>query len=75
MSLLSQIRGIVTVDVDSMDPDVAVRHTHPSESFHDMTSNQAIVWNETRRPERQHDVKEAIAYVKAQGLDLSAEEY
>lgn len=42
-TLLDQIRGLLTVDVDSMDPAVAVRHTSDSIKFVDMTSNQAIV--------------------------------
>jgi transaldolase len=44
MSTLSQIRSLATVDVDSMDPDVAMRQSEISEKFCDMTSNQAIVY-------------------------------
>ncbi len=44
MSLLDQIRSIVTIDVDSMDPADAKRHTTDTVKFADMTSNQAIVF-------------------------------
>jgi hypothetical protein len=44
MSRLSQIRSLVTVDVDSMDPDVAKWQSENYEKFRDMTSNQAIVY-------------------------------
>lgn len=42
--LLTQIRTLVTVDVDSMDPEVTRRHTSPTVAFCDMTSNQALVY-------------------------------
>lgn len=47
-SLLAQIRALpgITIDVDSMDPTVASRHTPP---FCDMTSNQAIVYGQASR--------------------------
>lgn len=44
MSRLSQIRSLITIDVDSMDPDVARWHSENSDKFTDMTSNQAIVY-------------------------------
>jgi hypothetical protein len=65
-TLLSQIRSIITVDVDSMDPDVAKRHTSQHESFCDMTSNQAIVFNESTRAENAALINDAIAYVDKQ---------
>ncbi|KAK0459494.1 uncharacterized protein EV420DRAFT_269371 [Desarmillaria tabescens] len=42
-TLLDQVRALLTVDVDSMNPTVANRHTSDSVKFVDMTSNQAIV--------------------------------
>lgn len=42
-TLLDQVRARLIVDVDSMDPAVAIRHTSDSLKFVDMTSNQAIV--------------------------------
>ncbi|KAG7452739.1 aldolase [Guyanagaster necrorhizus] len=42
-TLLDQVRTLLKVDVDSMDPAVASRHTSDSAKFVDMTSNQAIV--------------------------------
>ena len=40
-TLLSQIRNTVVVDVDSMDPTVAERHSaNGAAKFADMTSNQ-----------------------------------
>ncbi|TCD71523.1 hypothetical protein EIP91_008904 [Steccherinum ochraceum] len=44
-TLLSQLRDRVVIDVDSMDPDVARRHTKEAR-FCDMTSNQAIALGE-----------------------------
>ncbi|TFY60376.1 hypothetical protein EVG20_g7439 [Dentipellis fragilis] len=53
-TLLTTIRSRVVVDVDSMDPDVAARHTEEAsgQRFCDMTSNQAIVYGEATKPER-----------------------
>ncbi|KAK0210522.1 hypothetical protein DFS33DRAFT_1378515 [Desarmillaria ectypa] len=42
-TLLDQVRALLTVDVDSMDPAVTNRHTSDGVKFVDMTSNQAIV--------------------------------
>ena len=43
-TLLSQIRNTVVVDVDSMDPTVAERHSaNGTAKFADMTSNQVIL--------------------------------
>ncbi|THU97473.1 aldolase [Dendrothele bispora CBS 962.96] len=65
-TLLSQIRQLVTVDVDSMDPAHAARHTSPEKGllFCDMTSNQAILGGQAERPENLDLVKEAIQEVK-----------
>ncbi|KAF5364750.1 hypothetical protein D9758_009309 [Tetrapyrgos nigripes] len=66
-TLLSQIRQLVTVDVDSMDPADAARHTSPENGllFCDMTSNQAILGGQAERPENADLVKQAIEEVKA----------
>ncbi|KAJ7503251.1 hypothetical protein B0H11DRAFT_1984704 [Mycena galericulata] len=64
-TLLAQIRGIVTVDVDSMDPDVAARYSEPHK-FCDMTSNQAIVYGQAARPER-NELLQAVEYVRKKG--------
>ncbi|OCH96163.1 aldolase [Obba rivulosa] len=71
-NLLSYVRSQLTVDVDSMDPAVAARHTAGSEKFCDMTSNQAIVYNEASRPERAQLL--AVACEAAQSSGLSAGE-
>jgi transaldolase len=73
VSLLSQISKLLTVDVDSMDPEVAIRHTSSSFSFCDMTSNQAIVQGQATRPERAHVLECAINFVKSKGDDVSPE--
>lgn len=75
MSLLSQIRQLVTVDVDSMDPAVAIQHTTAHEKFCDMTSNQAIVYGQCARPDRISVVKTAIEQVRAQGVEASQETF
>ena len=64
-TLLDQIRSKVTVDVDSMDPDVAARHTLPGATFSDMTSNQAIAYSEAVRPERADLVKSACTQIRS----------
>lgn len=61
-TLLAQIRGILTVDVDSMDPDVAARYSTP-QKFCDMTSNQAIVHGQAALPERSELLRAAVEYV------------
>lgn len=68
VSLLAQVRSLVAVDVDSMDPDVAVRHAAEAR-FCDMTSNQAIVDGEGSRPERADILKAACEEAKAAGGD------
>ena len=74
-NLLSYVRTRVTVDVDSMDPDVAARHTgdQAGAKFSDMTSNQAIVYNEIIRPQRADVFKTAIAQIRATESQLDIE--
>lgn len=68
MSLLSHVQTKVIVDVDSMDPAVAQRHSDTC-TFMDMTSNQAIVFGELSRPERAHVLSEAVASIKSHDSD------
>ncbi|KDQ60312.1 hypothetical protein JAAARDRAFT_174366 [Jaapia argillacea MUCL 33604] len=63
ISLLSQISSTVTIDVDSMDPQVAAGFESIYQ-FCDMTSNQAIVYNESIRKERTHILKSVIQAAK-----------
>ncbi|ETW75968.1 hypothetical protein HETIRDRAFT_481526 [Heterobasidion irregulare TC 32-1] len=70
-TLLAQTRTALVVDVDSMDPDVAARHTSATERFCDMTSNQAIVYSESIRPERLPLFKEAVQKARARGKVLN----
>ncbi|KZT65127.1 aldolase [Daedalea quercina L-15889] len=75
--LLSYVRAQVTVDVDSMDPAVAARHTSDTAKFCDMTSNQAIVFGEASRPERAGLLAEACALApkkNAGDVDLQVED-
>ncbi|TFK41575.1 aldolase [Crucibulum laeve] len=74
-SLLSQIHKLVTVDVDSMDSAVAARHALSTEAFSDMTSNQAILYNEAIRPENSALIKHAIQYVQAKALNQSPDAF
>ncbi|KAI0365251.1 aldolase [Pilatotrama ljubarskyi] len=69
-TLLSHVRTHLTVDVDSMDPDVAARHTTDQHRFCDMTSNQAIVYSEAVRPERAHVVQAAVAQIRSAEAEL-----
>ncbi|KAI0961558.1 hypothetical protein AcV7_000630 [Taiwanofungus camphoratus] len=69
-SPLSWIRSQVTIDVDSMDPSVAARHTTDTARFCDMTSNQAIVHTEAARPERAHIFKAACQKAQSSGLGV-----
>ncbi len=66
-SLLDTLRDQITLDVDSMDPEVAAKYEH---TFTDMTSNQAIVYSEAIRPERANALKAACEQAKATGLDI-----
>ncbi|EMD42050.1 hypothetical protein CERSUDRAFT_62010 [Gelatoporia subvermispora B] len=67
-NLLAHVRTQVTVDVDSMDPRVAARHTSLSEKFCDMTSNQAIVYNEAFRYDRAELLAAACNAAQSSGL-------
>lgn len=69
-NLLSYVRTQVTVDVDSMDPTVAARHTTPTANFCDMTSNQAIVYGEAANSERAALFKNACQRVRTTGADI-----
>ncbi|KAI0778190.1 hypothetical protein BD413DRAFT_507413 [Trametes elegans] len=69
-TLLSRVRDKVSVDVDSMDPDVAARHTTDAHKFRDMTSNQAIVYSEAVRPERAHVFNAAVAQIRSAEAQL-----
>lgn len=69
-TLLVQIREKVAVDVDSMDPKVAERHTAAGDMFHDMTSNQAIVQVQAANPDSAGILKEVCDRVKSSKLDL-----
>lgn len=75
-TLLSQVANLVTIDVDSMNPHDAVKHTSPSFSFCDMTSNQAIVQGQIASPGRADVMQAAIDIVKAKsagkGVELEA---
>ncbi|KAF7375644.1 Aldolase [Mycena sanguinolenta] len=63
MSLLTQIREMLTVDVNSMDLDVVARHS-TAQKFCDMTSNQAIVHGQASLPTRRNLLEAAIEYVR-----------
>ncbi|KAI0732392.1 aldolase [Fomitopsis betulina] len=74
--LLSYVRSQVTVDVDSMDPAVAARHTSDTAKFSDMTSNQAIVFGEASKSDRADLLREACALAarnNASNLDLQVD--
>ncbi|RDB18675.1 Transaldolase [Hypsizygus marmoreus] len=60
MSLLSQLRAVTTIDIDSMDPGIALHHG----PFHDMTSNQGIVYFQAVDPVNASVIDEAIQYVR-----------
>ncbi|EGO03413.1 hypothetical protein SERLA73DRAFT_69285 [Serpula lacrymans var. lacrymans S7.3] len=72
-TLLSQIRTLVSVDIDSMSTAVATRHTDSSTLFCDMTSNQAIVHNEAVLPENAHVLKDISEYINSTGIDIKEE--
>ncbi|KAH9944381.1 aldolase [Epithele typhae] len=69
-TLLADIRSRLVVDVDSMDPDVAARHTNIAAKFCDMTSNQAIVYGEATRPERAELFKKACDHIRSTNAEL-----
>lgn len=68
-SLLQQLRSLVVVDVDSMDPQVAHRHTTADQKFQDMTSNQALAYNAATHLDNAELVRQAIKYVHDKNLD------
>jgi hypothetical protein len=73
-SLLAQIRSLgIAIDVDSMDPQVAVQYG----PFRDMTSNQIIVFQQAIKPESASLLKEAVDYVLQQNPahNPNSEEY
>lgn len=75
-TLLQQIRNVVTVDVDSMDPSVAKRHSADGAvKFCDMTSNQAITSGQVALPERADLVKKAITHVLSKGTERTSESF
>ncbi|KAJ6468667.1 hypothetical protein C8R47DRAFT_1151287 [Mycena vitilis] len=71
-TLLNQVRELLTVDVDSMDPDVAARHG-AAQKFCDMTSNQAIVHGQAALPARNNLLKTAVEYVSKRARERGAE--
>ncbi|KAH7921555.1 aldolase [Leucogyrophana mollusca] len=74
VTLLTQIRAIIDVDVDSMDPSAAARHTNESTRFHDMTSNQAIVHGQVVLPANEHLLHTAHAFVKDKRIDVQQDD-
>ncbi|KAF5380047.1 hypothetical protein D9615_006157 [Tricholomella constricta] len=70
-SLLSQLRSLLAVDLDSMDPVAALRHD--TFTFTDMTSNQAIVYAQATQPENAGLVREAVESVRALYADSKQE--
>ncbi|KAI0318079.1 aldolase [Amylostereum chailletii] len=65
MSLANSVRARVVVDIDCMDPDVAARHSSTTApTFCDMTSNQAIVYGQSIRPEQTDTLQKAITAAK-----------
>jgi transaldolase len=69
-TLLAQVYEKVAIDVDSMDPTIAERHTTKTFRFHDMTSNQAIVQAQATNLNSVTIVKEVCAQAKDPELDL-----
>lgn len=69
-TLLADVRARVTVDVDSMDPTDAARHTDDTIKFCDMTSNQAIVHGQAIRPERAALFKAACSQIRTSRAEL-----
>ncbi|KAJ7582696.1 aldolase [Mycena floridula] len=61
-SLLTQIASLVILDVDSMDPATVGRHSEVV--FTDMTSNQAIVYNQALLPRNANLLGEALEYAR-----------
>ncbi|KAH7882446.1 hypothetical protein F5I97DRAFT_1910352 [Phlebopus sp. FC_14] len=72
-TLLTQVRALLTIDIDSMDQNAAARLTQGSTLFKDMTSNQAIVHGQATL-QWDHLSPAVVEYVRANGLDISSEE-
>ena len=72
-TLLSDVRARLVVDVDSMDPADAARHTDASVKFCDMTSNQAIVHGQAARPERADIFNAACSQIRSAEAQLDIE--
>ena len=68
-SFLDYLRQYIIIDVDSMDPAVAAKHTGDVVRFCDMTSNQAIVFGEASRPERAVVLQAACQRVQGSDID------
>lgn len=73
-TLFSQIAALVTIDVDSMDPEDATQHTNSLFKFCDMTSNQAIVQGQVARVDRADILEGALKSVKSKAGDLISKE-
>ncbi|KAK2460287.1 hypothetical protein APHAL10511_007676 [Amanita phalloides] len=71
-NLLTQIRSISPVDLDSLDSSVAERYAARGEPFVNMTSNQIFAYNHAIG-DGADILKDAIKQVAARGLDTSAE--
>ena len=72
-TLVSAVRGRVTIDVDSMNPLVAARHAAEAR-FVDMTSNQAIAYGESTRAEQATVLAEAIKIARSKLGDTVEED-
>lgn len=72
-TLLAQLRDRVVIDVDSMDPAVAARHSKDAR-FCDMTSNQGIANAEASKVDRVGVVQAACKEAKARLPDGGVEE-
>ncbi|KAG5637752.1 hypothetical protein DXG03_004326, partial [Asterophora parasitica] len=60
LSLLEQLSTLVKIDTDSLDPGVAQRLG----PFEDMTSNQAIAYQQAIQPENERLIREAVKEVQ-----------
>ena len=69
-SLLDYVRQHIIVDVDSMNPQVAARSSTENVKFCDMTSNQAIVFNEATNPSSRHVFEAACQDAKSSDRSL-----
>lgn len=74
-SLLHQLRSLLLIDVDSMDMRVSQRNTSDTEKFQDMTSNQALAYNEIIRPENAELVRQTINFIRDKDLDQDSDTF